>query len=388
MDPFTKDDLDYLCEFSSNPCVSMFMPMVKKGKETRQNTIRYKNVLQQAQNQIMQLPECKESAQEILEPAKKLLNEYVFWQNQEHGLALFAAHDFTRVFRLPIELPELIVIADQFHIKPVLPMVTDELNFFILAFSKDEAQLYRCSSHAIEQLQPADMPKGLAEALKFDEERRQFQFYTGTTPSAAPRGDKRAAVFFGQGVVSDVEKNRILQYCRIMDKALQGILHDQDAPLVLAGLEHLLPIYESANTYPHLVPGGIHTNPAGIPIEELHRQAWDLLEPIRSRNLNTAMQKYNDLKGTGMTNARIEEIVPAAATGRVDTLFVALDQHRWGRFDESRNQVVAIEESPSVGDYDLIDLAARKTLINSGRVYPLRTGELPDGALVAALLRY
>jgi len=42
------------------------------------------------------------------------------------------------------------------------------------------------------------------------------------------------------------------------------------APLVLAGVEYLFPIYQEANTYPDLVEEGITGNPENLKPEELH----------------------------------------------------------------------------------------------------------------------
>ena len=50
------------------------------------------------------------------------------------------------------------------------------------------------------------------------------------------------------------------------------------APLVLAGVDYLFPIYREANTYPHLLDKGITGSPEELTIKDLHRQSLSLVE--------------------------------------------------------------------------------------------------------------
>ena len=47
MDLFQKEDLNRLLDFSSDPCVSIFMPAHRVGRENMQDPIRLKNILAQ-----------------------------------------------------------------------------------------------------------------------------------------------------------------------------------------------------------------------------------------------------------------------------------------------------------------------------------------------------
>ena len=92
-------------------------------------------------------------------------------------------------------------------------------------------------------------------------------------------------MFHGQS--ADDAKDRILRYFRQIDAGLRDLLREAQVPLVLAGVEYLLPIYKEVNTYQHLLDGGISGNPEGVNFD-LHRQAWAQVEPFFTREQEQA----------------------------------------------------------------------------------------------------
>ncbi|MFM6282682.1 MAG: hypothetical protein ACKN9K_30300, partial [Dolichospermum sp.] len=83
----------------------------------------------------------------------------------------------------------------------------------------------------------------------------------------------------------------------------------------------------------------------------------------------------------------IKTIIPAAYYQRVDTLFVPLKQHIWGKFD-LQNGTVELHAEPAPNDEDMLDLAVIHTILNGGRVYTLEPEAMPRGVKVAAICRY
>lgn len=68
---FSSRDLDLLTAPSEGPCVSIYAPMVEAGPETRQNRVRFKNLLQGAEELLHKRYEMKaEARSELLEPLR------------------------------------------------------------------------------------------------------------------------------------------------------------------------------------------------------------------------------------------------------------------------------------------------------------------------------
>jgi len=138
-----------------------------------------------------------------------------------------------------------------------------------------------------------------------------------------------------------------------------------------------------------LVEEGIEGNPEIIPKDKLHEKAWKIVEPIFTKDQKNALEKCVSLlqKGDKTASSLLEEIVPAASNGRVDTLFVAIGIEKWGRFNPESNQIIVHEKSEA-SDIDLLDFSATQTLNHGGIVYALETENIPNQSMIAAIFRY
>jgi hypothetical protein len=214
-----------------------------------------------------------------------------------------------------------------------------------------------------------------------------LQYHTGT---ATPGGAKqRASIFHGHGASEEDDKSVLLRYFQRVDKGLMELLPEERYPLVLAGVDYLLPIYQQANNYPYLVDAFIEGNPDELNAKELHQRAWKIIAPIFQADQRTAIERFTELheSGSGLASVDLKSIVPAAHYGRVETLFVALDIQLWGKYDAQNNTIKRHAEFQP-GDQDLLDLAAVQTLLNGGTVYALEPGKMPRKASLAAIYRY
>jgi hypothetical protein len=318
----------------------------------------------------------------MLKEPRSLLEDNTFWQHQSDGLAVFFAEDVFHLFRLPIQFTEKVVVTDRFHVKPLLPILTSDGIFHILAISQNQLRLLEGTRHTVDEIELDDTPETLSDSLPAGRRKQKLQFHTGT-PSG---GGSRSAKSHGHDTGGDT-KERLQKWFRMIDKAVVGLLADTRSPLVLAGVDSLFPLYKEVNTYPHLVDKGIPGNPDEMKPEDLHPEAWAIVAPIFKKGREAGLEQYRQLAGTGKTTIDVAEAVLAAHHGRVELLFVALGVQVWGRFDPV-NEKVYLRETPQPGDEDLLDFIAIQTLIKGGAVFAVSPEEVPDQARVAAVLRY
>jgi hypothetical protein len=319
------------------------------------------------------------------------LNDEAFWRRQSEGLAVFQSPGITRMYRLPLEFDEAVIVALRFHVKPLLPLFSSSGHFYILALSQNQVRLLEGTRYSVNELDLVDLPKSLAEALRWDDPERQLQAHP--TKGATTGGARPAPVYHGHGagMLDENEKNDILRFFQKVDRGLQDHLAGERIPLVLAGVDYLHPIYRQASSYPQIVEQGIHGNVENEKPEELHRKAWELVKPlfIKEREEAAALYRQQAGMGTGRTSHEITEIAPAAYYGRVGQLFVQEGENMWGTFDPTSGQVSLHEkdlETPE--DMDLLDFASAYTYLNNGAVYLVQPSDMPDAGLCAAVLRY
>lgn len=383
MDWLSRVELTNLARVQNELCVSIYLPTHRAGSETQQDPIRLKNLLSEAEKQLSALGMRTPEITNILTPAHDLERDHIFWRHQSDGLALLLSAKESHSYRLPLSFSETVVVTRRFHIKPLFPLFFSGGRFFVLTLSQNAVQLFECTEHRIDEVSVADMPTSLAEALKYDDPEKQLQFHTGTPGG---RG-QRAAMFHGQGVRTDDNKDRVLRFFRQLDTGLHEILRDDRAPLVLAGVEYLFSIYHEANSYRLLVNDGVIGNPEGVPIKELHHQARAIVQPLFQKTQEEAIAQYQQLSATERASASLKIIVPAAYTGRVDSLFVAVGVQQWGTFHPD-DHTVDVHEEAQPEDEDLLDFAALHTFMNGGVVYAMPRSHLPGNVTLAALFRY
>ena len=373
----SREELSMLIESSGELATSIYMPVHRTG-DIEQDPIRLKNLLKEAEGQLVKGGLPASNAREVLEPAQRLLRDAYFWQHQGDGLAIFLSPALFRYYRFPYSFQELVIVAERFHIKPLLPLFSEDGAFYVLAVSQNQVRLLQCTRYYVREVTPEAVPESLAEALKYDQHEKQLQSHT------TGRG---SAIFHGQGLGKDDDKVNILRYFQQVDHGLHELLREERVPLVIAAVDYLHPIYREANTYAHLLEEAIEGNPDELSAEELQERAWAIVQPYFERGRTDALEQYGEAVSKGLATNDVRQAVLAAYDGRVSTLFVALDIQQWGAFDLGSRKIHLYEEKRR-GAEDLLDFTAIHTLTKGGTVYAVEPERVPGKTPVAALFRY
>jgi release factor family 3 len=380
MDFLTRDDLETLVGYSDGPCVSIYLPTHRAGVETLQDPIRLKNLLRKADQDLQGLGQSGHALPALLRPARELLENYEFWQHQSDGLALFLAKDFLRTFRLQLQVPELAIVAEHFHVKPLLADITVNSHFYVLALSQNRTRLFRGTQASLAELAVQDMPGSMSDWSQEEPLERQLQSH-----SAGNGHGYRTAVIHGQG--GQNRKEELVAYFHEIDLAVRKQLPYHPGPLILAGVDYLYPLYHRASSITALLDTWISGNPDAMPLHELHKRALAIASAHFSQAQKEACDRYLALWHTQRASNKLSDILPAALHGRIESLLVAVGVQTWGRLDATTSEAV-ISESPGAGDEDLLNLAAIHTCISGGTVHAVQPEEVPGGGDVAAVFRY
>jgi hypothetical protein len=406
MDLLTRADLQELTQEREGPHVSIYIPTHRAapGRETEEDRIQLKNRLDEAEEKLVEeglrLPE----AQEMLKPARDLLDNALIWQYMSDGLALFLTQGYQRALRLPIDFEPLLVVDSRFHLTPLIPLLSADARFYILGLSQDDIRVFGGTNYTVVEISPESLPESLAEALGGEEYQEPLFMQMGTRAMGGqmagdhrggskqrPIGGRDAApkVFHGQAYETEEEKKRIRKFFNWLDSELESLISAQVAPLVLAGEERVMNLYREVSDYPYLAEEGVETNIKVADPGALHREAWPLVAEHFTVERRERAVRFKELAANApdMVSTDVDEIVPSAYFERVDTLYVRRGAHVWGTYDPESN-TIEIYDEPRPGAQDLLDLAALYTYLNSGTVYLVDDEEMPASAPVAALFRY
>ena len=383
-----SEDLRALAEIEGEHVVSLYVPTETAGRETRQNPIRFKNLLERATRELVEDGCRRPDAQALLAPAIDLVDDHAFWQHQRHGLAAFAAPGFFRCERLPIEAEETVVVGRRLHLKPLLPLMAEGERFRLLAVSAARARLRHCTRFGWSAV-AADLPQGVEEIAAetdYDEGRH-------ATPPARPRVAEAIAMpgthAYGEAP-EEQRKTQLLHYLQRVASTVEKHEAGDRTPFVLvaqAAVQGHLRAFARGTAF---VEGGIETDPEALDDAELHARARKLAEPILQTQCRQDLDRFTRLHGAGDPRAVTvpDDVMRMARDGRIEALLLARGQALWGRFDEARD-VVEAHATRAAGDEDLLDRAAVRTLLHGGRIAFVAPDALPPtGVLMAAILRY
>lgn len=377
MERFTRENLRRILETETWPCVTMYLP-TGQMPAAKQGPIRLKNLLARAEKTLIQRGVRAQEAHAFLEPALALVEKPAFWNDVSAGLAMVLTPAGMQVWRVPLPMPEMLVVGRRVCVKPLLPLVTDNQPYFLLAASQKGARLLAGDRWRLTPVEVDAMPAGLRDALDREPPGAALQIASG--------GRGKPMVYGAVGE-TDTHKEELLTWFRMIDRALHDFLREARVPLLFAGVEYLFPIFEKACTYPHLFPTAVHGNPDHLSLPALHRRATELLTPEWQKAMQQDRDRFERHMGTRLVSASVEDVVRASFEGRIEALFVDRDHALWGRFDAKTGKVDLTTDALN-GSEDLLDRAAFETLAHRGRVYAVSGSEVPGGIALAAHFRY
>ncbi len=385
MDLPTKEDLKTLSDTERGVCVSLYLPTHEAGAATRENAIRFKNRVQDAAARLRERGYDDRDVDTLLSPAQKLVGDNHFWQHQRKGLAVFLAADEQFQYQLPLAPEELSVVSDRFHLKPLLPLLTDDGRFYILAVTLNKVRLLQATRYSVSEVSLEDAPTSLAEALRYDDDAEP------TLRAYATAGRGSGTPLQAQGAEEEEPKKDILRFFTVLDNGLRRLLEPQGdrIPVVFVGNVTNFPIYQEANHYNGLMERFVEDNPEVMSDEGLHERAWAVVAAHFGERRGKDAEAFMVKQGSdpAQVGTDLKGVLPASYDSRVQTLFVPLREYRWGRYDPEARTAEFHDEAGTEA-YDLFDLAAVHTLLNGGTVYAAEPQEVPGEGEVAAVYRF
>ena len=370
--PLSKIDFETLAETRNLYCVSIFLPMDKKGKEQNMHLAQalLRQCINEAQKALTEHQMHMNDIEEYLRPVEQLLDKVQLWRNPSDGLAIFLdSEKGMRYYMVPISFEVKTYVAGHFYLLPLLPLYHNDGLYYLLDLSQDYVKLYQASRYSFKDLHLEDFAPGqLEDAVGSDYEQKNLQFRSGQSTYGAS--------FHGQGAGKDDEKDELLRYFRMLDEGVKKIATDSKAPLVLSCTDRLYGLYAEANTHHNLHDKYLPGDPEYKTDDEKHQKSWVLIEEYFRRPQLNKTYKFNELYHTQKTSYEIDVIVNAALNGKIDTLFIEEGGDVFGIYDKKDNEV-KIDEKNEINNVSLTNLAALLTFEQGGEVYFLPSEQMP-----------
>ena len=373
----SEQKIHELINRSGKPLVTITMPTHKSGEESKQDPIRFKNLINEAAEKLEEKGMKESDVNAFLKEAKDLLDQPMFWSHTDKGLAAYIGEDGFEYYRLPYDLDSTVYVNDHFLITPLLPMMSLDGTFCVLAVSRQNARLLRCTRNEVEDITPEDVSTSVEEYLEVEPE-KQLQFHSGA------KG--QSAMFFGHNANEEDKMVVVEQFMREFEKGVTPIMRELNDPMVLVGLKENVTLYNKVNNYRRVVDDTVTHNPDELQDGELRDKGWDVIKKHFLKDMYQSLDQFSEKVQERVSN-NLSEIAEATVMGRTDTIFISKGEKKWGVYDKD-NHTVHYSNDPGSDDVELLNWLSIKGFKNGSKVYILPKDEMPMHSMVAAEYRF
>ncbi|MCK5447451.1 MAG: hypothetical protein KAI98_00535 [Gemmatimonadetes bacterium] len=381
MDHFGRDQLKELFQVDTAPAVSIYMETHRKGAEVAAQPLRLRAAIDEARG-IMS-DDGTDGVDDVLAPLEALIGDQDFWRHQADGLALFASRDFGRLYRLPVQMPDMVVVGPTFHTRPLIEFLQAPERFWVLSVAQKEVRMWEGSISEIAPVNLAAVPSSLQEALGTEVVADRLNL-------RSPRGRGSAPVFHGHGAGKDDTKQELEKFFRAVDAGVRDLLADEIGPIILAAVDYYHPIYHNVSKLENLADEGIVGSVSAWDEGRIHAAAWPIAQKSVEGKLDVALDLWEKSYGRGKTESDLATIARLAVAGRIRLLLTEKGRTVWGRIDRSVGDIEVIREGggdPGGDAVDLLDELAEVTIQYGGRALVLPGAKIPTDTGIAAVLR-
>jgi hypothetical protein len=364
-----------LLQAQESPCVSIYLPTHRTYPDNEQDPIRFKNLVKQVEESLSKAYPQRQT-EELRQKLQQLANNALFWRQTLDGTAVLASPQRFDVFTLPRRLPERAVVADSFHVKPLLRHVQSADRFRVLALSRDRAALFEGNRYKLDPLSGNGFPLTLTEVLGSE-----------LTPRHRDRHSSDAghqAITHGSGSRKDEIDIDTQRFFRIVADRLPS----NGVPIVLAALtEHQTPFRTACHRNHDLLPEGVISDPFHLSLEELRSKSWKVVEPIYLQRLAKLCEDFGTAYSRGAGAADLADAAHAAVAARIGLLLIDADKVIPGVIDPSTGTFRDGDLADPKVD-DALDDLAEMVLRTGGDVIVVPHERMPTQTGLAAIYRY
>lgn len=380
---FEKEFLKELLSIDQEPCLSLYQPTHRRHPENQQDPIRFRNLVKQLETSLLQKYP-SEKVKEWLEPFEVLTTNADFWKQTLDGLVVLRSEEIFRVYGLQRRVPELAIVSNTFHTKPLQRYVQTMERFQVLGLSLDSVSLFEGNRDVLDKVDlPKEVPATMKEALgsELTEEHITVATYGG-------KGAKGTNMVHGHGGKKDEMDVDAERFFRTVDRAIYDYCSKPSGlPLILAALPEHHNLFQKISHNEFLVDEGIKINPESQSTDQLRDLAWQIWQPRYHERLHELAEEFNQANANDLGSTEIREVAKAAAAGRVNKLLLEQDKIIPGRITPETGAIQQDQlENPEVDD--LLDDLSELVMKLGGEVTVLPSEIMPGKTGVAAIYRF
>ena len=363
------------------PLVSLYQPTHRSFPDNKQDPIVFKNLLREIENSLKQI-ENSDFLKSIMIPFYELKEDMDFWNNTSDGIAILASQHKCIVYNLHNPVKELAVVANRFHIKPLIKAFQSTENYQLLGLSREYFTLYQGDRNGFKEIEiNKDIPRTMQEVLG-------DQLTSSYLSHGSYAGAGGSAMYHGHGDVKQEIDKDTEKYFRYVDAYIfENYSKTTKLPLILVSLPEYHSEFMKWSNNLYLREEGIGKSIESMDIEEIHEKAKKIIEAINMEKIQKLNEAYAKAEVALLGSSDLGQVAKAAFESRVETILIEEDRIVPGKIDDTTGEVLSGKiDRPDYGD--VLDDLAELVLLGGGTVFILTKVEMPVTTGIAAIYRY
>lgn len=363
------------------PFISLYQPTHRHSPDNLQDPIMYKNLVRKIEDSLKK-DYNKRDIEKIMLPFYDLADNKPFWEHAHDGLAILANKDGGIVYLLQRSVKELAVVADSFHIKPLIRTFQSADRYQVLGLNRSQFTIYEGDRYGLSEiLFDEDTPTTIEDML--GDEYNEKYFTAGTY--AGPSG---VGAYHGHGGKKEVQAKLIEKFFRQVDKYVTDeISKKSNLPLILVTLDEYHTIFQNISRNPYLQKKRINIDYTALTTEKLNEIVWKEMEQVYLAKTDELVNAFHSAQAKLMATDDIAQVVRAAWEKRIDTVLIEADRMVPGKINLETGHIIEGDlEHP--GFDDVLDDLAEKVIRNGGSVIILPKERMPATTGVAATYKF
>lgn len=369
-----KAEVEELLKNEHRPCLSLVLSPGVKEQGLPVTMAAYRALVRDAQKQCERYHLGQIEMESLFEPLRLLENDTLFWKEHQHSLLLFRSTDFFFIEQRVAVWQSRAIVDDVFHIRHWIADLSETLSYHVLVVAKNRAELYDGLKDGLFH-NPAVLTQSKRDVTEPSDSMR---LQAHSAASASSRGSGSTAFYTGAGEDNDEDRQDLLRYLKHLDTEIIDILGMSASPLILVGVEDTMTRLRKLSLYPSILDETLRYNDEYSDLVKLHKDSLAIVLKHRDDAKETVLRKIKEDidRPVGKVATGFNDLLRLAQEGRIDTLFIALDQESLrGYFDPIKSEVIEDDSGE-----DLLERLVRSAILSGANCF--------SGQETLAYLRY
>ncbi len=375
MIPIRKAEVIDLLKNEQSPCITLVLSPGVKEQGLPVTMAAYRALVRETEKLCVNYHLGQIEAEALFEPLRRLENDTLFWQQHQHSLLFYRSAGFFLMEQREASWISKAIVDDVFHIRHLVADIDEQIGYNVLVVAKNKAELYDGTKDTL-TLHPKTALTQSKKEITEPSDNMRLQVHSAT--SGSRRGSGSTAFYSGAGEDNDEDRQDLLRYLKHLDAEILEALGNSRNPLVLVGVEDTMTRFRKISDHPDILDETLRYNDEYIDPTKLRKDSLAIVMKQRGYAKVNALRKIKEEidHPDGKVVVGFNDLLRLSEEGRIDTLFIAVDQESLrGYFDPVKLEVI---EDPN-GE-DLSERLIRSALNQSANCY--------SGQETLAYLRY